>query len=856
MSHDEMVGRTEELGRFGRDLDGLRAGRGAVLAYTGEPGIGKTRLMAAFAGAARAAALATREAATVAGALTAVRRTPGLVVFVDDLHRAPAGSAALLGELAGLAGARPALLVLAYRPRQIDPAIGAVLGRAEASAALRRITLGPLGPADARDLLPGHPEAERVHAEGGGNPLYMRLLADPAAELAGGPVGEVAGLGAAALDVARTAAVLGGRFTMDLLIQACTHDPGTTILAVEALVAADVLRPDEARPELAFRHPVLADAVYRHTAIGDRWVLHRRVDEVLARRGAAPPHRARHIAATGLTVPEHAEVLLAAAAACLDTDPASARRWAGAAGALMPHDDPRRFEAEGLAARSGLLLGDVTTTRDTLLARWAHGGGRAVDAVYAGRALTLLGRYDEAGALLRDGRPGAPGDPGAPALLTDLANLHSEDLDFASATRHATTAAGLAREQGDRLREAAALAERAWALGGAGDIAAARAAAGAAAALVDAMSDAALARDLRCLHQLGLAETLLEEVIDADRHLTRGVDLCRRTGQGHLLAALLSALGEVHLLLGRIVPAMRILDEAVFQAGRDDLVPQQSRAAGIRGIARYWLDDDDEAVLADAAAIEARCAGLSWAWAVLNRCLAGELTIMAGDPKRGSRMLLSLGGGPELPRLAARRRVRTWESLAVAALASGDRPAAERYTRLAAGHSTTASSASRRAIARRAAIRTRDGSAEELAVAVRSAVTDFAGVHHRLDQAHTELAAGRAFLDAGHPDLAAEQLDRAADHAAAFGSGRLARLVAVAGARLDRTAVPSWAHPLTNRELEVAELAGSGLTSAQIGRRLFLSVRTVDSHLGRVYRKLGVPSRTALAQLVVRSSMP
>ncbi|MEU6059800.1 LuxR family transcriptional regulator [Streptomyces sp. NPDC047097] len=53
---------------------------------------------------------------------------------------------------------------------------------------------------------------------------------------------------------------------------------------------------------------------------------------------------------------------------------------------------------------------------------------------------------------------------------------------------------------------------------------------------------------------------------------------------------------------------------------------------------------------------------------------------------------------------------------------------------------------------------------------------------------------------------------------------------------------------LSEREREVADLAAAGLRSRQIAERLFLSHRTVDSHLGSVYRKLGVSSRTALAR--------
>jgi DNA-binding NarL/FixJ family response regulator len=55
---------------------------------------------------------------------------------------------------------------------------------------------------------------------------------------------------------------------------------------------------------------------------------------------------------------------------------------------------------------------------------------------------------------------------------------------------------------------------------------------------------------------------------------------------------------------------------------------------------------------------------------------------------------------------------------------------------------------------------------------------------------------------------------------------------------------------LSPREREVAELATAGLSSRVIAKRLSLSTRTVDNHLGRAYAKLGVANRTALAAVI------
>jgi DNA-binding CsgD family transcriptional regulator len=62
--------------------------------------------------------------------------------------------------------------------------------------------------------------------------------------------------------------------------------------------------------------------------------------------------------------------------------------------------------------------------------------------------------------------------------------------------------------------------------------------------------------------------------------------------------------------------------------------------------------------------------------------------------------------------------------------------------------------------------------------------------------------------------------------------------------------VPQAVQGLTRRELEVAALASHGLTAAEIGSRLHISERTVESHLANAYAKLAIHSRAALRQLI------
>jgi DNA-binding CsgD family transcriptional regulator len=53
--------------------------------------------------------------------------------------------------------------------------------------------------------------------------------------------------------------------------------------------------------------------------------------------------------------------------------------------------------------------------------------------------------------------------------------------------------------------------------------------------------------------------------------------------------------------------------------------------------------------------------------------------------------------------------------------------------------------------------------------------------------------------------------------------------------------------PLTGREREIGSLAAAGLSSREVADRLFLSPRTVDNHLQRIFTKLGISRRSELA---------
>ena len=70
--------------------------------------------------------------------------------------------------------------------------------------------------------------------------------------------------------------------------------------------------------------------------------------------------------------------------------------------------------------------------------------------------------------------------------------------------------------------------------------------------------------------------------------------------------------------------------------------------------------------------------------------------------------------------------------------------------------------------------------------------------------------------------------------------------------------MPEARDQLTAQELQIAQLAAQGLSNREIGQRLFLSHRTVSTHLYRAFPKLGITSRaelgTALAPAAVQPS--
>ena len=120
-----------------------------------------------------------------------------------------------------------------------------------------------------------------------------------------------------------------------------------------------------------------------------------------------------------------------------------------------------------------------------------------------------------------------------------------------------------------------------------------------------------------------------------------------------------------------------------------------------------------------------------------------------------------------------------------------------------------------------------------------------------LDRSLVEL--GAALRRTGERTAAREPLREALELASAGGlvatAERAREELRVTGAKVTPREM-SGLGSLTPSERRIIDLASSGATNSEIAQTLFVTVKTVEMHLGNAYRKLGVNSRRALAPLL------
>jgi DNA-binding CsgD family transcriptional regulator len=144
----------------------------------------------------------------------------------------------------------------------------------------------------------------------------------------------------------------------------------------------------------------------------------------------------------------------------------------------------------------------------------------------------------------------------------------------------------------------------------------------------------------------------------------------------------------------------------------------------------------------------------------------------------------------------------------------------------------------------RALIDAADGRADEARSTVMEALAWYETSEFRLDRARTFLIAGRIHRRAKSKLAARDLLGRALAEFDEIGALAWSDRTTAEMARLNiRPPAPS---ELTETERRVAELAAGGLTNREVGEGAFLSPKTVEKVLSRVYRKLGIGSRAEL----------
>ncbi|MEV4603172.1 LuxR C-terminal-related transcriptional regulator [Amycolatopsis sp. NPDC049253] len=814
-SDGRFAGRTRELAVLTRLLSESAVGRTVIADVRGDPGLGKSRLLAEFGRLAREAG-----AHVVTAIEAGVPDVVGpLVVLADDAHLDDAEWADAVTALARRPR-RGIVLVLARRPRQTGPALTAAL----TSYARVELALEPLAAQDFEPLCEGRldgEERERAHRLCAGNPGRLALLLEgPDGPAASALLAETARLREAIRLVAQAAAVAGDPFEPELVARVADVEASTVLPALDELLAADVVRPGPGPASFVFRSPALREVTYRSAPAGWRIGAHRRAADALREDGQPAVRFAEHVERAGRAGDGLGAGALAEAAAATEVhDPATAAGWYAAALRLLPEPPAQDTRRRGLLtalARTSLAAGRTAETAWALAALPAGDPDAAL--IAAGLAM-VTGREAEARRGLQDAlaRMGPGDDRSSHAVaLAETAMFGSVPDDWAAE-------AVLAASRAPELVRAHALALHALARLAAGDPASARRSASAAAELTDRHSDDELLTELGLVAAVGWAETHLEDDSAALRHFDRGIELARSAGRWPALVPLLVGAGTVYLRRGRQATAREHAATALRLA--------PAERAGSRALV-CWLAA--RVALAAADPQEA-----------LSLCQESLRTDTPLAPHLRSVAAAAGGPGPsssdELP---------AWAVLDLAeAAAPQDADGARRALDAATGLGLPGQLARAELLAARFA----PTAVEKLVRSLEALRLATAAGHHPVT-CRAQIAAALASAELGDPDRAAAYLDSAQVLAEQCSSAALAASVAAARGE---TATPAagTSFTLSQREFQIAKLVSEGRTNRQIARTLGVSHKTVETHLSRIFGKLEVSSRSEIASLVGGSAV-
>jgi ATP/maltotriose-dependent transcriptional regulator MalT len=280
--------------------------------------------------------------------------------------------------------------------------------------------------------------------------------------------------------------------------------------------------------------------------------------------------------------------------------------------------------------------------------------------------------------------------------------------------------------------------------------------------------------------------------------------------------------------------------------------------------ARYFVGDLDGAIAAGEESV--RVGGRSWGGTMPSAGGGAGWTLAVARFELGeleiAREMMREVGGDDMENWIPAERYFNWENIALAELALGNAEAADAIARVAEESAALVDLRLPSVLAARtrAAVSLARGDAIGATRAAEESIEAAAAIGAALQVAYSRSLLGRALVAADDRSRAIEVLREAERELDACGSVRmrdearreLRRLGARVEARGPATADDSGVESLTAREREISELITARMTNKQIAAQLFLSEKTIESHIRNVFHKLSASSRVEVARIIER----